>query len=61
VDTPQKNVVVLQAFAGLFTNTGPSAGQNPPSVADVQTNIQVQAVSGLVTRPGYTVVRFEDE
>lgn len=56
-----KTAVVVEDWPGLYTNSGPSAGQGPPGTAAVQENLQAFRKGELTSRPGYSVVQFEDE
>ena len=56
-----RNVVQVQEWPGLFTNTGPMSGDSPPGNAVVQTNLRVNVPGELAARPGFTKVLFDEE
>lgn len=54
-------VIQVTDWPGLFTNTGPMAGDSPPGNAIEQVNLRVNVPGELSARPGYKKVLFDDE
>lgn len=53
--------VQVADWPGLFTNTGPMAGDAPPGNAVEQVNLVVNVPGQLAARPGLRRVLFDDE